>query len=152
MEVSLSIKLSDKIEMRSPLSIKPYWRNPRLNDATIEALVEVLPVIGFNVPIVVDKEGVIIKGHARHSAAIRLGLESIPVIVSDNSDEVNRLDRIADNRVFEVTRWDESELAELPFVPIPNGDKKEQPLEGIIEKDEYEFICPYCGAVVKVKI
>lgn len=149
----MSIKLSDTIEMRSPLSIKPYWRNPRLNDATIEALVEVLPVIGFNVPIVVDKEGVIIKGHARHSAAIRLGLESIPVIVSDNSDEVNRLDRIADNRVFEVTRWDEAELSELPVVPIPyNSGKEQEKPEGTIDKDEYEFICPYCNAVVRVNI
>lgn len=149
----MSIRLSDKIEMRSPTSVKPYWRNPRINDATIDALVEVLPVIGFNVPIVVDRDGVIIKGHARHSAAIRLGMESIPVIVSDNSDEVNRLDRIADNRVFEVTRWDETELSELPIVPIPNGNKKEDDKpEGIIEKDEYEFVCPYCNAVVKVNI
>ncbi len=149
----MSIRLSDKIEMRSPTSVKPYWRNPRINDATIDALVEVLPVIGFNVPIVVDRDGVIIKGHARHSAAIRLGMESIPVIVSDNSDDVNRLDRIADNRVFEVTRWDETELSELPIVPIPNGNKKEDDKpEGIIEKDEYEFVCPYCNAVVKVNI
>ena len=148
----MSIKLSDKIEMRSPTSVKPYWRNPRINDATIEALVEVLPIIGFNVPIVVDKNSVIVKGHARHSAAIRLGLESIPVIVSDNSDEINRLDRIADNRVFEVTRWDESELSKLPIVPIPNGNKENEMPKGVIEKDEYEFVCPYCNAVVKVKI
>ncbi len=147
----------NEIMMVSPLSLKPYWRNPRINDETVDALVEVLPVIGFNVPIVVDKEGVIVKGHARYSAAIKLGMELVPVIVSDNSDEINRLDRIADNRVFEVTRWDEKELERLNLTPIENTglpvqEKEQARDETSFEKLEYEFICPYCGSVVKVMI
>jgi len=149
-EVILSIKSYNQIEMRSPLDLKPYWRNPRINDDTVEALVEYIPIIGFNVPIVVDKKGVIVKGHARYAAAIRLGLEKVPVIVSDNLDEVNKLDRIADNRVFEITKWSETELERLDI--LENNDELSAYVPGSYPKDEYEFVCPYCGAVVKVKI
>jgi ParB-like chromosome segregation protein Spo0J len=55
---------------------------------------------GFDQPIVVDADGVIIKGHGRHLAAQSLGREFVPVIVRrDLSPEQVRAARLADNRV-----------------------------------------------------
>lgn len=90
--------------------IKPYWRNPRLNDKTVEALKKVIPAVGFNVPLYIDKDNVIIKGHARYRAATQLGMTELPCIVSTNTDEQNRLDRVADNKVSELAEWDIGEL------------------------------------------
>lgn len=104
------IKIYDKIEVKSIDDVKPYWRNPRKNDKTVEALMKVIPVVGFNVPIYIDSEGVIIKGHARYRTAVRLGMKEIPCIVSTNSDEQNRLDRVADNKVSELAEWDIGDL------------------------------------------
>lgn len=90
--------------------IKPYFRNPRVNQKTVKALVEAIPKVGFNVPLVVDKDYVIIKGHARWKAGRHLGMEALPCIISDNSDEVNRLDRLADNKISELSEWNLKDL------------------------------------------
>lgn len=50
------------IVMKPVNEIIPYWRNPRRNDKTVDALVPVIQKYGFNVPIVVDKNGVVVKG------------------------------------------------------------------------------------------
>lgn len=92
--------------------IKPYARNPRVNNKTVDELCKVIPIIGFNVPLVVDEDGIIIKGHARFKAAIRLGLAEVPCIISHEDHEINKLDRIADNRVQEFSEWDEKSLFE----------------------------------------
>ena len=54
-----------EIVMVDPMKLKPYFRNPRNNDKTVLALVKIIPRVGFNVPIVVDKDMAIIKGHSR---------------------------------------------------------------------------------------
>lgn len=104
------IKIYKDITVLPIDDIKPYWRNPRRNDKTVEALKAVIPVVGFNVPIYVDKDYVIIKGHARYRAATQLGMKELPCIISENSDEQNRLDRVADNKVSELAEWDVGEL------------------------------------------
>ena len=85
--------------------IKEYEDNPRVNDRTIIALVKSIRKFGFNQPIVVDKDYVIIKGHSRYKACKELGLSSIPCIVSENTDEQNQADRVMDNRIHDLTRW-----------------------------------------------
>ena len=72
----------------------------------MEALKNIIPQVGFNVPIYIDTDGVIIKGHARYRAACQLGMQSVPCIVSENTDEQNRLDRVADNKISELAEWD----------------------------------------------
>lgn len=99
-----------KIIMKPVNEIIPYWRNPRRNDKTVEELVKTIPVSGFNVPIVVDKNGVVVKGHARLKAAKRLGMEKVPVVVSDASEDVIKADRIADNKIQELSSWDFGKL------------------------------------------
>lgn len=106
----MDIKICKKIVHKSITEIKPYWRNPRKNDKTVEALKNIIPKVGFNVPLYIDNEGVIIKGHARYRAAVQLGMTEIPCIISDNSEEQNRLDRIADNKISELAEWDLSTL------------------------------------------
>lgn len=109
------------IVMMDVNNIIPYWRNPRHNDKTVDVLCEVIPVYGFNVPIVIDKRFVIIKGHARLRAAKRLGMKEVPCIISENDDETNKADRIADNKIQEMSFWDVAKL-ELEYQRI--GDLK----------------------------
>lgn len=106
----MTIKIYDTIVVKKIDEVKPYWRNPRRNDKTVEALMKVIPVVGFNVPIYIDQDGVIIKGHARYRTAVKLGMIEVPCIISTNSDEQNRLDRVADNKVSELAEWDIGEL------------------------------------------
>ena len=78
-----------EVVMIDPEKLKPYFRNPRNNDKTVEALVKIIPRVGFNVPIVVDKNMVIIKGHSRWNASRILGLKEVPCIISEASEEQN---------------------------------------------------------------
>ena len=88
-------------------SIKPYERNPRLNDAAVEAVAKSLQEFGFRQPIVVDPEGVIVCGHTRWKAATKLGLARVPVHVArDLSPEQLRAYRIADNQTASISEWD----------------------------------------------
>ena len=76
------MEIVNQIVMKKISEVKPYVRNPRKNDKTVNLLVEIIPKVGFNVPLVIDRNGIIVKGHARYSAAIRLGMEEIPCVVT----------------------------------------------------------------------
>ena len=71
-----------QIENRRLDSIRPYENNPRVNDDGVEAVARSIREFGFRQPIVVDEEGVIIVGHTRYKAALKLGLETVPVHVA----------------------------------------------------------------------
>lgn len=92
-------------------SLVEYENNPRKNDGTVEALARAIRKYGFNQPIVVDKENVIVKGHTRYRAAKLLGMEYVPVIVSQNEDSVNNADRVLDNKIHDLSKWDPDALA-----------------------------------------
>lgn len=105
-----NIEVSDKVEMRPINTIKPYIRNPRVNDRTVDELVKIIPKVGFNVPLVIDEKGIIVKGHARFKAAIKLGMKELPCIVTHASEDAIRADRITDNRISELSEWVNEEL------------------------------------------
>lgn len=63
------------VQERNPADLIPYDRNPRLNDAGVDAVMASIREFGFRQPIVIDPQGVIIVGHTRHKAALKLGLE-----------------------------------------------------------------------------
>ena len=67
------------VEMRPIESIQPYERNPRFNDAAVDAVAASIQQFGFRQPIVADEAGVIIVGHTRYKAALTLGLKEVPV-------------------------------------------------------------------------
>lgn len=100
------------------LDIKPYEKNPRKNEAAVSAVANSIREFGFKVPVVIDKNNVIIAGHTRYKAAMQLGLMQIPcVIAEDLTPEQVKAFRLADNKVGEIAEWDynllEAELAEI---------------------------------------
>ena len=104
------IRIENEIVMKKINEIKPYVRNPRKNDKTVELLCKIIPKVGFNVPLVIDEKGVIVKGHARFTAAIRLGMTELPCIISHADEEAIKADRIADNKISEFSEWVNEEL------------------------------------------
>ena len=98
--------------------IHPYEKNPRLNEGAVDAVAKSIKEFGWRAPIVVDKDMVIICGHTRLKAAIKLGLDVVPVHIADNlTPEQVQAYRIADNKTGEIAEWDYSllplELKEL---------------------------------------
>ena len=95
-----------QIEIRPIDQIKPYPGNPRINDDAVEAVAASLKEFGFRQPIVVDAEGVIIVGHTRYKAALKLGLAKVPVhVATDLSTAQVKAYRIADNATNEIAEW-----------------------------------------------
>jgi DNA modification methylase len=106
-----------KIELRKLSDIKPYENNPRLNDDAVEAVAASICEFGFRQPIVVDAEGVIICGHTRYKAALKLGLEKVPVhVAKDLTPEQIKAYRIADNKTNELSDWN------YDLLPIELGE------------------------------
>lgn len=70
------------LEYRKLADIKPYQKNPRKNDKAVTAVANSIREYGFQSPIIVDRDGVIIAGHTRYKAAKRLRLSTVPVIVA----------------------------------------------------------------------
>lgn len=106
-----------KIELIPIMKIIPYWRNPRRNDNTVDMLCKIIPEYGFNVPLVLDKNYVVVKGHARLRAAKRLGMTEVPCVFSNADPEVIKADRIADNKIQEMSYFDLAKL-EMEFQKI----------------------------------
>lgn len=105
------------LEMRVE-DLTPYENNPRRNEDAVEKVAASIQEFGFKVPIIIDRDGVIIAGHTRLKAATMLGLKTVPVIRADDltPDQVKAF-RLADNKVGEFSMWDldalEAELATL---------------------------------------
>jgi len=97
-----------------PLSeIQPYSNNPRKNDKAVDVVAKSIKEFGFRVPIILDKNNVIIAGHTRLKAAIKLGLNEVPVIWADDlTEEQVKAFRIMDNKSSEYAEWDDNLLKE----------------------------------------
>jgi hypothetical protein len=176
------VETVNEIVMVPVEEIRPFAGNPRVNDATVDKLCELIPKVGFNVPLVVSRrDGMLVKGHARLKAAIRLSMPEVPVVYSDADSETCRLDRISDNRVGEFSTWDEvllpAELAMLApgdmqfvesldlLIPAPFKPPAPPQREGefITREDELatasmpvveygEAECPKCGHVTYYRV
>ncbi len=106
-----------KIELRPLADITPYEYNPRINDGAVDAVAASLREFGFRQPIVVDTEGVIVCGHTRYKAALKLGLEKAPVhVAKDLSPAQIKAYRIADNKSGELAEWN------FDLLPIELGE------------------------------
>ena len=86
----------------------PYVRNSRkIPERAVDKVAASIKEFGWRVPIVVDKDGVIICGHTRLLAARKLGLKQVPVHVADNLTSAQvKAYRLMDNRSHEETDWD----------------------------------------------
>ena len=102
-----------------PISeIIPYNKNPRKNDKAVDIVAKSIKEFGFKVPIILDKNNVIIAGHTRLKAAEKLGLKEVPVLWADDlTPEQVKAFRIMDNKSSEYAEWDrellKGELKEL---------------------------------------
>lgn len=125
----------------------PYEKNPRINDKAVKYVAESIKEFGFKVPIVIDKNNVIVAGHTRHKASIELGLKEVPCIVADDlTEEQVKAFRLADNKVGEIAEWDFNLLTEeiqgidaldmeaFGF-EMPKNDEE-------VEEDEYDVELP----------
>ncbi len=100
-----------QVELRPIGTIRPYENNPRQNDAGVDAVAASIRAFGFRQPIVVDEEGVIIVGHTRYKAALKLGLEMVPVHVAVGMTKAEaKAYRIADNQTATMSVWDDDKL------------------------------------------
>lgn len=93
--------------------LKAYEKNPRKNDNAVGPVAESIKEFGFKVPIIVDKDNVIVAGHTRLRAAKKLGMKTVPCIIADDltPDQIKAF-RLADNKVSEFSEWDMDILAD----------------------------------------
>ena len=136
----------------------PYENNPRYNDEAVEYVANSIKEFGFRVPIIVDKNNVIVAGHTRYKASLELGLDEVPTIVADDlTEEQIKAFRLADNKVSEKASWNfellDEELEDLDIDMSEFGfEKIESNLEDFFETDTTEnkenkpktIVCPHC--------
>ena len=161
----------------SPKELTPYINNPKLHEEEqIEKIIKSIELTGFDQPIVVNKENnklVIVKGHGRLEASLRLKLDKVPVVVLEVSKEVADKARLIDNKSaegeydiekllselgkfredLEDTGYDELEYTKLLKTLEDELDMDDEPDNGSgnrnreIDVDSYEFdhTCPKCN-------
>ena len=93
-------------------ALKLHVRKLRKNErAHVHEIANAISALGFNVPLLIGKNDVVIDGGSRLEAAKLLGLSSVPCIRVDHLDETEqRLLRLAVNRLGEKGIWDIAEL------------------------------------------
>ena len=151
-----------QIEMLKVDQIHPYENNPRKNDDAVDRVAASIDQFGFKVPIVIDKDGVIVCGHTRLKAAKKLKLQEVPCVRADDlTEEQIKAYRLADNKVGEAAEWDLDlldeeldgiydidmsdfgfDLSDDPMDPEPEEDPDEY---DDIEKLESRYGVPYQG-------
>lgn len=87
--------------------LKPYSKNARKNDKAVKYVAKSIENFGFKVPVIIDKDNVIVCGHTRYKASKKLGYNEIPCIIADDlTEEQIKAFRLADNKVSEKADWD----------------------------------------------
>lgn len=127
--------------------IKPYGKNPRKNDDAVPYVAESIKQFGFKVPIVIDKNNVIVAEHTRYKAAKKLGFKSVPCIIADDlTDEQIKAFRLADNKVSEKAEWDldllDSEIEGIFDIDMTDFGFELESEELEAEEDEYQGTVP----------
>jgi ParB/RepB/Spo0J family partition protein len=132
--------------------IFPYENNPRRNEKAVDAVMNSIKQFGFKNPIIVDENMIIVSGHTRRLAALKLGLKTVPVVIAkDLTEEQIRAFRLADNRVASFSSWNEEklkqEISEINDIDLSDfGFKKDTIKEIFREKSEVKkHVCPKCG-------
>lgn len=136
----------------------PYENNPRNNDEAVEYVANSIKEFGFKVPIIIDKDNIIVTGHTRLKAAERLGIKEVPCIVAEDlTEEQIKAFRLADNKVSEIAEWDfmslGTELQELEIDMTGFGfeiddidweNVKDLDDETYEEPEKVKLECPNC--------
>lgn len=128
----------NKIQLREIETIYPYANNAKKHDDNqVARIAESISKFGWRGnPIVVDAEGIIIAGHGRRLAALKLGMTKVPVVVEeDMTAEQARAFRLADNRAA-ISDLD-NDLLQAELIDL--GDYSGDLLDGIFDKKELDF-------------
>lgn len=131
--------------------LKPYEKNPRKNDDAVEYVKNSIKEFGFKVPIVIDKDNVIVAGHTRYKAAKRLDIKKVPCIIADDlTPEQIKAYRLADNKVAEKAEWDfdllneelagllEFEMADFGFEDVLQDEEPQEIVEDEVPEVDME--------------
>ena len=141
--------------------LKPYPQNAKKHPAEqVEHIANSIREFGFQQPIVVDKDNVVVIGHGRLLAAKKLNMDSVPCVRADDlTDEQIKALRLADNKTNE-SEWDFDLLdMELESIDIDMSDFgfdldiSAPDFDDVAEKTDSEFdekkekytVCPQCG-------
>lgn len=148
-----------KIEYKNINDIIPYENNPRNNDNAVEVVKKSIEKFGFKNPIILDKNNVIVTGHTRLKAAIKLSLLEVPIIYADDlTDEQIKAFRLIDNKTAEIADWDfekleeeinmlEIDMSDFGFYDFDELDISNDDFlldDEIKEKKAKTVKCPYC--------
>lgn len=139
----------------------PYENNPRKNKKAVSSVAESIAQVGYNNPIIVDENNVILAGHTRRLALMKQKADEIEVLqVFGLSEEQKRKFRLLDNKVGEYASWDFVALLEevkdiewdevvLDWGLCESEEKEAKEKKKKEEKEEEatEYTCPECGFV-----
>lgn len=138
----------------------PYPNNPRKNESAVDKVAESIKEFGFKVPIIIDKNNVVIAGHTRLKAAKLLKLPTVPVLRADDlTDEQVKAYRLADNKVSGFATWNFRKLSEeeealedfgLSRFGFESFDFDD--IERMESKPQVKTVtCPFCGTMFEVE-
>jgi len=136
----------------------PYENNPRKNEKAVDAVAESIEQVGYNNPIIVDEDMIILAGHTRRLSLIKNGVKEVEVLqVTGLTDEQKKKYRLLDNKTGEYASWDYVALMEemqglewgnleLDW-GLDSGEEQEEAEEPEEEEaeEEFEYECPECG-------
>ena len=156
-----------KIQLFPIDELKAYDNNPRrIPEEAVKVVSNSIREFGFKVPVIIDKDSVIVAGHTRVLAARELGLEKVPCIVADDlTPEQIRAFRLVDNKTSELTGWDfemlDSELEGLDIDMSQFGFEiddmnftaedffsKQDSCQEVTHPQKHIITCPNCGAQI----
>lgn len=150
--------------------IHPYEKNPRKNDDAVKYVAASIKQFGWKVPIVIDKDGVIVAGHTRYKAALELNIKEVPCVIADDlTPEQIKAYRLADNKVAEKAFWDfdlldeeldgifDLDMSDFGFEHFEsNQEFNEEALDELFadapakEKPPKTMKCPHCGEIIEL--
>src|SRR5574344_443251 len=120
--------------------LKAYENNPRKNEKAVNAVANSINSFGFKVPVIIDKNNVVVAGHTRLMACKKLGIDEVPCVIADDltEDQIKAF-RIADNKTAELADWDFDKLKEeLGSIDIDMEQFGFTDLEKIMDREVME--------------
>lgn len=154
------VRMEKKLVRMKLADLVPYENNPRHNEEAVDATIASMQQCGNIDPIEVDEGNVILSGHTRRLALMKMGYEESDVmVVTGLTDLQKKKYRILANKTNEFAGWDfgklEIELSDLDFEGFDFGFGSDgsdtstlDDLWGDAEEKEKEpkqVKCPHCG-------